>query len=87
MFAKRSDKIPDRIPSQFLDRGSVMFYGFSNMTGVMVLEYDTPLDPARLQKAVELVLVAEPVLNSRFVRHFRKLSSLKSGDDRGAKHA
>ncbi len=76
------NKIPDRFPATLSDCLTDFLSPFTELTLRLEMEFSDRLDAARLEKAVELTLDAEPVLGCRFVDNSRKPYFERLGTDR-----
>lgn len=64
--------MPQRLPSQLIDRTLAYLEGAGEMMIQLELAFPNPLDATRLARATCLALAAEPVLGCRWVDHWRK---------------
>ncbi len=60
------ERIPDRIPTETVDRMIAASFSRGNWTVQLELDFDRSLDSERLARAADLALDAEPVLGCRF---------------------
>lgn len=65
-------EIPDRIPSEILDRIVAFLGSICDLMIILELRFNERLDDERLARACDLTLDAEPVLGCRFVADRRK---------------
>ncbi len=60
-------KIPDRFKARTIDKTAICMRTLAEMVLHFEMEFDHSIDAARLEKALDLILDAEPVLGCRFV--------------------
>jgi NRPS condensation-like uncharacterized protein len=60
-------KIPERFKARTIDKTAICMRTLAEMVLHFEMEFDHSIDAARLEKALDLILDAEPVLGCRFV--------------------
>ena len=66
------DDIPNRLPSQVMDRAMTFMDNTVDLMVQLELVFTEPLNPRRLAKAIDMTFDSEPVLGCRFVNNWRR---------------